>query len=100
MMINGLPPLFRHGTKPWDMSIDDTMTMFACGKRDYYKLEGLCTAFGIPTPKDEIDGSKVYDYWLEGRHDEIADYCKRDVDATRQAYKAMTISKSNVAKAA
>ena len=34
MMINGIDPLFRHGTKVWDMSIDDTMTMFACGKRE------------------------------------------------------------------
>ena len=90
MMINGLPPLFRHHTKPWDMSIDDTMTMFACGKREHYSLENLCKAFSVESPKGEITGANVYDYWLEGEHEKIAEYCKRDVEATRSVYKAMT----------
>jgi len=93
MMINGLKPLFRHGTKPWDMAIDDTMTMFACGKREMYSLKNLCLAFGVQSPKDSMSGSEVHQYWLDGRHDEIAEYCKRDVEATRSIYNAMTINK-------
>jgi predicted PolB exonuclease-like 3'-5' exonuclease len=89
MMINGLKPLFRHGGKPWDMPIDDTMTMFACGTRTMYSLENLCLAFGVPTPKGEMTGSSVYDYYKEGRIDEIAEYCARDVEATRAIYKKM-----------
>ena len=90
MMINGLSPLFRHGTKPWDMSIDDTMTMFACGKRERYSLDNLCKAFGFKSPKGEITGANVYDYWLKGEHEMIADYCKRDVEAVRLVHNAMT----------
>ena len=90
MMINGLSPLFRHGTKPWDMLIDDTMTMFACGKRERYSLDNLCKAFGIESPKGEITGANVYDYWLKGEHEMIADYCKRDVEAVRLVHKSMT----------
>jgi len=89
MMINGMAPLFRHGTKLWDMPVDDTMTMFACGKREMYSLKNICAAFNIESPKSDMDGSKVYDYWLDGKHEEIAQYCAHDVEATRAVYKAM-----------
>jgi hypothetical protein len=53
-------------------------------------LHKLSIALGIASPKEEgIDGSKVYDYFLAGKIDEIAEYCKRDVDATRKVYKRM-----------
>ncbi|MCL5410603.1 MAG: ribonuclease H-like domain-containing protein [Patescibacteria group bacterium] len=53
-------------------------------------LHKLSIALGIASPKEEgIDGSKVYDYFLAGKLDEIAEYCKRDVDATRKVYKRM-----------
>ncbi len=89
MMINGLKPLFRHGGKPWDAPIDDTMAMFACGTRNMYSLENLCLAFGEPTPKGEMTGSTVYEYYKAGKIDEIAEYCARDVEATRAVYKKM-----------
>jgi len=54
-------------------------------------LHKLSIALGIASPKEEgIDGSKVYDYYLAGKTDEIIEYCKRDVDATRKVYKKMT----------
>jgi len=89
MMINGMKPLFRHGGKPWDAPIDDTMTMFACGSRDRYSLDNLCLAFGVPTPKSGMNGSQVYEYYKAGKIDEIAEYCARDVEATRTIYKRM-----------
>lgn len=89
MMVNGLPPLFKHGSKPWDLTVEDTMLMFACGKRDMYSLDDLCLAFGVDSPKGELDGSKVYEYYMAGRHDEIKEYCIRDVVATREVYRRM-----------
>ena len=59
MMISGLSPLFRHHTKPWDMSIEDTMAMFSCGYKGSYSLDNLCKAFGIQSPKGEITGANV-----------------------------------------
>ena len=52
-------------------------------------LDSLSRALGIESPKGELDGSKVYDYYLAGRVDEIYDYCLRDVRATRAIYKRM-----------
>lgn len=51
-------------------------------------LHRLALALGIASPKnDGIDGSKVYDFYLAGKTDEIIKYCKRDVETTREIYK-------------
>ena len=51
-------------------------------------LHKLSIAMGFASPKEEgIDGSKVYDHFLAGKGDEIIEYCKRDVEATRRVYK-------------
>lgn len=60
------------------------------GGRDKSSLEHLAIALDIPTPKDGIDGSEVYDYYKNGKIKEICDYCMRDVEATRLVYKRMT----------
>lgn len=91
MMINGFAPLFRHGHKSVQASVHDTMQMFACGRyKQYYSLESLCLAFGLPCSKGEMDGSQVYDYYKAGRHAEVIEYCKGDIDDTRRVYRAMT----------
>ena len=44
----------------------------------------LCRIFKIDSPKtDKIDGSKVYDHWVQKKYDDILAYCKRDVEAER-----------------
>ncbi len=53
-------------------------------------LEHIALALGLPTPKDGIDGSEVYDFFKRGKVKEICDYCMRDVETTRQIYKRMT----------
>jgi hypothetical protein len=46
-----------------------------------------CTSFGIASPKREgISGYDVPRFYLEGRYREIAEYCLRDVKATRELY--------------
>jgi predicted PolB exonuclease-like 3'-5' exonuclease len=71
--------------------IFDTMKEWEKWGAQGVSLHRLTTALGITSPKEEgIDGSKVYDYFLAGKTDEIAKYCKRDVDATRKVYKRMT----------
>jgi predicted PolB exonuclease-like 3'-5' exonuclease len=92
MMVRGMHPLFKHGTKPWDMQVNDTMLMFAAGTKNYYKLEQLCLAFGVNSPKDGgVDGSQIYEYYQAGKHDEIRAYCARDVEATRAVYNRMMV---------
>src|ERR1035438_4295937 len=46
-------------------------------------LHSACVAFGIPSPKTaEMHGYAVGDAYREGRLGEVADYCRRDVEAT------------------
>lgn len=70
--------------------IFDTMKEWEKWGAQGTSLHKLSIALGITSPKEEgIDGSKVYDYFLAGKVDEICEYCKRDVDATRKVYKRM-----------
>jgi hypothetical protein len=94
VMNNVKPPfMIPFSAKPWDESIFDTMTAWA-GHGNRVSLDKLCKIFNIPMKGseigEEIDGSKVWDFYQAGRIADIARYCEGDVDRTRQAYKRMT----------
>ncbi len=100
MLIHGikLPRLLDiAGKKPWDLNyFIDTMTLWKFGDfKAYTKLSLLTYIFGIPTPKDDIDGSEVGRvFWEEGDLERIAIYCEKDVVATAQLlmkYKRMQV---------
>lgn len=83
-MINGLDlpePFQLYGKKPWEVSMVDTLHLWRFGDhKNYTSLDLMATVLNIPTPKDDIDGSKVAEvYW--GEHDlpRIATYCQKDV---------------------
>lgn len=51
------------------------------------KLEELAEVLRLVITKAEgIDGSCIYDRFRKGCHQEIADYCLRDVELTREIY--------------
>lgn len=76
--------------KPWEPDkVFDTSAQWA-GVGNRISLDKLCKALSIKSPKDGIDGSKVWDAVRDGRLDEVASYCARDVAATRQAFLRMT----------
>lgn len=76
--------------KPWEVEkIFDTMIQWA-GVSGRVSIEKLCLALSIPSPKGEIDGSKVAEYVAAGKIAEVADYCKRDVEAARAIHHRMT----------
>jgi len=53
-------------------------------------LHSACVAFGIPSPKTaEMHGYAVGDAYREGRLAEVADYCRRDVEATAALYRRL-----------
>ena len=60
--------------------------------RQFVKLDVLARALGLPSPKEQMSGAEVYDYWLDGRHEEIKEYCKGDVEVLRQVYRRMTFT--------
>ena len=55
-----------------------------------HKLDTLAKVMGLPTSKDLMDGSEVWQYFQDGRIKEICDYCMKDVVLVRQVYQRMT----------
>ncbi len=53
------------------------------------KLDTLAKVLGLPTSKDDMDGSMVWQYFQEGRMDDICKYCMKDVELTRKVYYKM-----------
>ena len=83
MVINGirLPEIINiAGKKPWEVAHLDTMDLWKFGDyKSYTSLDLLTTVFGIPTPKDDIDGSMVADtYYKEKDLERIKEYCQKD----------------------
>lgn len=72
--------------------IYDTMQEWSKWGREHASLDTLSKALGIPSPKETLDGSKVYPYYRAGKIAEIVEYCKRDVDSTRQVYRRLTFT--------
>jgi 3'-5' exonuclease len=70
--------------------IYDTMQEWSKWGREHASLDTLSKALSIPSPKESLDGSKVYPYYRAGKLAEIVEYCKRDVDSTRQVYRRLT----------
>ena len=84
ILINGLeiPAILdAAGKKPWEVNWLDTMELWKFGDyKNYTSLELLAHVFGIPTPKDDIDGSQVgMVYWQEKNLERIAQYCAKDI---------------------
>ena len=73
--------------KPWDDNVYDTMQKW--GARSGGSLDKITKACGL-SGKGDIDGSMVWDYVNSGRLQEIAEYCKDDVNLTRSLFNRMT----------
>lgn len=74
------------GKKPWEIRHLDTMELWKFGDYKHYtSLDLLTSIFEIPSPKTDIDGSKVAGiYWDEGDLERIVAYCQQDVIAIVQ----------------
>lgn len=95
MLVNNIkiPPMLQlQNKKPRDIHHVDTMNLWKFGDRkSYASLELLAATFGIPTPKDDIDGSQVNEvYHKEADLQRINTYCEKDVKVTAKVYFALT----------
>lgn len=84
-----VPAWFPYKAKPWDDSVFDTMTEWA-GVGKFIGMGKLCKVFGIEGKPDDIDGSTVWDHYQAGNIEKIAEYCRGDVERTREIYRRMT----------
>ncbi|MBN2765288.1 MAG: 3'-5' exonuclease [Paludibacteraceae bacterium] len=94
MLINNiaLPSILQiSGKKPWEIQFIDTLELWKFGDyKNYTSLKLLTAVFGIPTPKDDIDGSQVASvYYDEKDIQRIALYCQKDVVATARVFLRM-----------
>ncbi|HEY6435621.1 MAG TPA: 3'-5' exonuclease [Ignavibacteriaceae bacterium] len=89
MLINNIPIpgiLNVAGKKPWEVNHLDTMELWKFGDfKNYTSLNLLAHALNIATPKDDIDGSVVWEvYWVEKNLERIIAYCQKDVVTVAQ----------------
>jgi len=83
-VINGVKPYYTTSRQ----NTYDTMTEWA-GYGNTVSLDKLCKVLDIEQ-KGDIDGSKVWQYVQDGKINEVAEYCAKDVERVRQIYKRMT----------
>lgn len=83
------------GKKPWEVPFLDTMEMWKFGDyKSYTSLHLLANVLGIPSSKDDMDGSMVGEvYWSAKTQEDreralhrIATYCQKDVITAAQVY--------------
>ena len=93
-LINGMQPpvpFQMFGKKPWEIPHIDTMELWKFGDyKSFVSLELLAHVFGIPTPKDDIDGSMVSSiYYIEKDLFRIVQYCEKDVLTLANIFRRM-----------
>jgi uncharacterized protein YprB with RNaseH-like and TPR domain len=74
------------GKKPWEVPHLDTLELWKFGDYKHYtSLKLLTSILGIPSPKDDIDGSEVAQvYYQEKDLERIVAYCEKDTLAVAQ----------------
>jgi len=84
MIIHGIDlpaKLNLFNKKPWEVPHLDTLHLWRFGDYKHYtSLSLMAYVLGIPTPKDDIDGSQVAQvYYQDGNLERIVNYCEKDV---------------------
>ncbi len=91
MIIHGIELPYKlnlFGKKPWEIPHLDTMELWKFGDYKHFtSLKLLANILGIPSPKQDIDGSMVRQvYYDENDLDRIITYCELDVVTTAQVF--------------
>lgn len=85
-IVNGVkvPRAFHfHSLKPWESPLIDTQEVWRFGGWNTAKLGLIAEILGIPSPKQDLEGSMVSQvYWQGGNLERIKDYCEADIKAT------------------
>lgn len=89
MLILGIElpkPLELFNKKPWEVPHLDTLHLWRFGDYKHYtSLKLMAYVLGIPSPKDDIDGSQVAGvYYKEKNLERIVQYCEKDVITVAQ----------------
>lgn len=86
------PSIIPFKARAWDEHVFDTMIAWA-GIGNRISLDNLCKALGIEG-KGSIDGSMVWPMIQKGRIGEVAEYCRHDIEITRNAFYRLNFAKA------
>ena len=91
MLIHGITLPYKldlFGKKPWEVPHLDTMELWKFGDYKHYtSLKLMAHVLGIPSPKEDMDGSMVREvYYDDNNLDRIITYCELDVITTAQVF--------------
>ncbi len=91
MIIHGIDLPFKlnlFGKKPWEVPHLDTLELWKFGDyKTFTSLKLMAHILGIPSPKDDIDGSQVRDVFYEDNDiDRIITYCEKDTITVAQIF--------------
>lgn len=91
MIIQGMHLPYKlnlFGKKPWEVPHLDTLELWKFGDyKTYTSLKLLAHVLNIPSPKDDIDGSEVYNvYYKEKDMSRIVTYCEKDTVTVAQIF--------------
>ncbi len=89
MIINRIDIPFKlnlFGKKPWEVAHLDTLELWKFGDyKTYTSLKLMTHVLGVPSPKDDIEGSEVCKvYYQDNDIDRIIRYCEKDTIAVAQ----------------
>jgi 3'-5' exonuclease len=78
---------YRYALRP-HTDLLEALSFFGASRK--WNLDFACKAFGVPSPKEQgMDGFSVGHFYRAGRLREIANYCRRDVEATAGLYQKL-----------
>jgi hypothetical protein len=90
MIINGIKPnilLDTNHLKPWEMTGIDLKNQWQGGSFYPDSLISVAVALGLPSPKSNMEGSQVGEYYYAGKINEIVEYCVGDVLTEANVYR-------------
>jgi len=95
MLINNITPdpiIQTWNKKPWETSFLDLAEVFSFGAwgQTFSSLDLISHVLGVPTSKDNMEGSQVHEYYWNGDVESIKDYCEQDVICTMNCFKRIS----------
>jgi len=95
MLINNITPdslIQTWNKKPWETSFLDLAEIFSFGAwgQTFSSLDLISHVLGVPTSKDNMEGSQVHEYYWKGMHENIKDYCEQDVICTMNCFRRIS----------
>ena len=92
-----MPPIdMPRNPKAWDSNVFDTLFEITGDIKTGGSLDRICKLLGIGQKTQGMSGDKVWPEYQRGNIEKIANYCKDDVQLTREIYKRIQFSDSVV----